>query len=134
MPSSRLRLLLPLSLALLAACAQKPVSSLIVQQNQKDKCPLNLRSGQQLMLTLSSNPTTGYRWVVKDAAPTVLLSLGPEVYTNPEDAGLVGSAGQSTWRFKATHSGDGRLLLLYQRPWEIGVEPAETFDCQITVK
>lgn len=126
-----LRLLLPLGLALLAACAQKPTSVALQQQG---KCPLRLHNGQQLVLTLPSNPTTGFRWVLKDAAAPVLRSLGPEVYSNPEDAGLVGSAGQSTWRFQAASAGEGRLLLLYQRPWENWVAPAKTFDCQVRVK
>lgn len=128
------RLLLPLTLSLLAACAQQQPSNVTLQQSQQDECPLNLHSGQQLTLTLASNPTTGFRWVVKDAAPGVLRSLGPEVYSNPEDAGLVGSAGQSTWRFQATNPGDGRLLLLYHRPWEVDVAPAKTFNCHISVK
>ncbi len=127
------RLLLPLGLSLLAACAQQP-SNVTLQQNQQDDCPLSLRSGQQLTLTLASNPTTGFRWQVKDAAAGVLRSLGPEVYSNPEDAGLVGSAGQSTWRFQAVNPGDGHLLLVYQRPWELEVAPAKTFDCHISVK
>ena len=48
--------------------------------------------------------------VVIKAAPSVLRSLGPEVYSNPEDSGLVGSAGQSSWRFEAAQPGSGRLL------------------------
>ena len=127
------RLLLPLGLALLTACAQKP-TSVTLQQSQQSRCPMTLHGGQQLILTLPSNPTTGFRWVVRDAAPGVLQSLGPEVYSNPEDAGLVGSAGQSTWRFQARQAGEGRLLLTYQRPWETGVAPAKTFDCAVRVK
>lgn len=127
------RLLLPLGLALLAACAQQP-TSLTLHQAQQSNCPLTLRLGQQLILTLPSNPTTGFRWVLRDAAPGVLQSLGPEVYSNPEDAGLVGSAGQSTWRFQARQTGAGHLLLTYQRPWETGVAPAKTFDCSLRVK
>ncbi|MFC5697402.1 protease inhibitor I42 family protein [Pseudomonas sp. GCM10022186] len=127
------RLLLPLGLALLAACAQQQTGPVLVQ-DQQDDCPLSLEQGQPLVLTLPSNPTTGFRWVVRDAAANVLQSLGPEVYSTPEDAGLVGSAGQSTWRFKANHAGEGRLHLDYQRPWEAGVAPAESFDCQISVR
>jgi inhibitor of cysteine peptidase len=125
------RVLLPLGLALLAACAHQP-SSLIVQQ--QSQCPLQLYSGQQVVLTLPSNPTTGYRWMLRDNAKNVLHSLGPEVYSNPEDAGLVGSAGQSTWRFQANQAGEGHLLLTYQRPWEPEVAPAQTFDCRLLVK
>ncbi len=127
------RLLLPLGLALLAACAQQQTGPVVVQ-DQQDDCPLSLEQGQPLVLTLPSNPTTGFRWVVRDAAANVLQSLGPEVYSTPEDAGLVGSAGQSTWRFKASQSGEGRLHLDYQRPWEADVAPAESFDCQVSVR
>ncbi|WP_324731414.1 protease inhibitor I42 family protein [Pseudomonas paeninsulae] len=125
------RLLLPLGLALLSACASQPSSQTVQQQSQ---CPLRLHSGQYVILTLPSNPTTGFRWVLRDAASNQLDSLGPEVYSNPEDAGLVGSAGQSTWRFQAKQAGEGHLLLTYQRPWETEVAPAKTFDCSIRVK
>ena len=95
---------------------------------------MTLDRGQQLILSLPSNPTTGFRWVLRDGASGVLQSLGPEVYSNPEDAGLVGAAGQSTWRFQAREAGEGRLLLTYQRPWETEVAPAQTFDCELRVK
>lgn len=124
--------LLPFAcLALLAACAHQP-SSLHLSQDKQ--CPLTLDRGQQLILSLPSNPTTGFRWVLRDGASGVLQSLGPEVYSNPEDAGLVGAAGQSTWRFQAREAGEGRLLLTYQRPWETEVAPARTFDCELRVK
>jgi inhibitor of cysteine peptidase len=127
-----LRLLASLGLGLLAACAQHPSS---ISLNQNSDCrPLRLSTGQTLVLTLPSNPTTGFRWQLKDSAPGVLKSLGPEVYSTPEDAGLVGGAGQSTWRFQASQAGQGRLLLTYQRPWEVEVAPAQTFDCQVAVK
>lgn len=128
-----LRVPLLLGLILLSACAQKP-SSVNLQQDQQGKCPLTLDSGQQLILNMPSNPTTGFRWLIRDAAANVLQSLGPEVYSNPEDAGLVGSAGRSTWRFQAKQPGEGRLLLTYERPWEVGVVPAQRFECAIRVR
>ena len=129
-----LRLTLVLGLALLSACAQKSTTSLTLHQKQQNQCPLTLHTGQQLILRMPSNPTTGFRWLVRDSAANVLQSLGPEVYSNPEDAGLVGSAGVSTWRFEAIQAGEGRLHLTYERPWEVGVVPAQRFDCQIRVK
>ncbi|BCD84090.1 peptidase inhibitor [Pseudomonas solani] len=129
-PARLPRLLLPAALMLLAACAHES-TSLVVQK--QSSCPIELDKGQLLVLTLPSNPTTGFRWVVKDAAPGVLRSLGPEVYDTPEEAGLVGGAGESTWRFNAAQSGEGRLLLVYQRPWEADVAPEQTFDCKVSV-
>ncbi|CAM3738913.1 MULTISPECIES: protease inhibitor I42 family protein [Pseudomonas] len=126
------RLLVPLSLALLAACAQKPVHN--VELDKQADCPLQLQTGQNLTLTLPSNPSTGYRWLVQNPATGILRSLGPEVYSHPEDAGVVGSAGQSVWRFQAQAAGEGHLLLVYQQPWAPEVRPVQTFDCAITVK
>lgn len=124
--------LLPLPcLALLAACSHQPTSLNLSQDGQ---CPVTLNTQQTLILSLPSNPTTGFRWDVRDGAENILQSLGPEVYSTPESNGLVGAAGVSTWRFVAREPGEGRLLLTYQQPWEPNVEPARTFDCEIRVK
>ncbi len=127
------RMLAVSSLSLLAACTQTP-HTISLDEEHSSRCPLELVQGQSVLITLRSNPTTGFRWQVQDAAPSVLRSLGPEVYSNPEDSGLVGSAGQSSWRFEATNPGGGRLLLVYRQPWEPNVAPAQTFECQITVE
>jgi inhibitor of cysteine peptidase len=134
MPSARFaRWLLPAGLTLLTACTQTP-RYLTLEADAQKHCPLSMYRGQELMLSLRSNPSTGFRWEVKEAASGVLKSLGPEVYSNPEDSGLVGSAGQSTWRYKAEQAGNGRLLMIYHRPWETDVAPAKTFDCAISVE
>ena len=125
------RLIPLLGLSLLTACAQQPAHN-VTLEDQSD-CPQQLHVGQQLILSLPSNPTTGYRWAIQDSAGGVLRSLGPEVYSNPEDAGVVGAAGQSTWRFQAFTPGSGRLRLTSQQPWAPEVNPVDTFDCAITV-
>lgn len=127
------RLTMLLGLVLLTACAQTP-SSITLEQKQQGQCPLSLQVGQQFILRLPSNPTTGFRWLLRDSAPHVLQSLGPEVYSNPQDEGLVGSAGISTWRFKVASAGEGQLALTYERPWEVGVVPAQRFDCKLEVE
>jgi inhibitor of cysteine peptidase len=131
-PVQNTRLLLALGCVLLTACAAKP-TSVTLQESQQSDCPLELNNGQTLMISLPSNPTTGFRWIVTKPAAGVLKSMGPEVYTNPEDAGMVGSGGKSTWRFKAYQAGQDALLIQYQRPWEQGVAPAKTFACEIQV-
>ena len=124
------RLFLPLSLALLAACASAPKQN--VNVDNQSACPLQLKTGQNLTLTLPSNPTTGYRWAIQDSAGGVLRGLGHEVYSSTE-SGVIGGGGQSTWRFQAFAAGQGRLRLTSQQPWEPEAEPAEVFDCAITV-
>ncbi|ENB9666957.1 protease inhibitor I42 family protein [Pseudomonas putida] len=126
------RLLVPLSFALLSACTHQP--SQPVDLDAESECPKRLQVGQILTLTLPSNPSTGYRWRVQDAASSVLHSVGSEVYSAPEEEGVVGSAGVSTWRFQASNSGDAQLVLTYQQPWAADVAPVQTFDCKIIVR
>jgi len=126
------RLLVPLIFALLCACAQHPTQP--VALDAESECPTRLQVGQALTLTLPSNPSTGYRWRVENPASNVLRSLGPEVYSAPEAEDLVGSAGVSTWRYRASSSGDAQLVLVYQQPWAADVAPVQTFDCKIIVR
>lgn len=129
MPPARLIPLLGLSL--LTACAQQPAHN-VTLEDQSD-CPQQLHVGQQLIVSLPSNLTTGYRWAIQDSAGGVLRSLGPEVYTSSDNGQLLGSGGQSTWRFQVFAPGSARLRLTSQQPWEPEAEPAQVFDCPITV-
>jgi inhibitor of cysteine peptidase len=136
-PLRPLLLTLPL---LLTACAggnaggstshASPNSVLLKSQS---KCPLNLERGQRLILRLPSNPSTGYRWTFQQAAPELLRSLGPEVYSHPDEANtMIGAEGTSTWRFEVIGQGGAPLALSYQRPWEN--EPADSFECHLQVR
>ena len=118
-------------LLLLAGCASAPSSSVAV--NDDSSCPLTLSRGQTLIVSLPSNPATGYRWALREVSAEQLKSLGPEVYSSPK-SDLIGGDGLSTWRFEAAEAGDGRLYLTYQRPWETDAEPAGLFDCRIDVQ
>lgn len=121
-------------LALLAACSHDTTRTEPVVVEKQSQCPIDLDIGQALTLTLPSNPSTGYRWQVQDAAGSVLGALGPEVYRSNDNDGMVGSDGQSTWRFRAKAAGQGRLLLVYQQPWAPQETPAQRLDCVIKVR
>lgn len=125
------RLIVPLSFALLSACAQQPTQP--VALDAESECPTRLQVGQTLTLTLPSNPSTGYRWRVEDPAANVLQSLGPEVYNAPEED-VVGSAGVSTWRYQANSVGTSQLVLVYQQPWAKDVAPVQIFECKVIVR
>lgn len=69
------RLLVPVSLALLSACATQPKNNVTVEK--LSECPVRLNNGQNMILSLPSNPTTGYRWAIQDSAGGVFESAGP---------------------------------------------------------
>jgi inhibitor of cysteine peptidase len=93
----------------------------------------SLQSGDEMTLTLASNPTTGYSWQVLQIDNAVLIQNGePEFREASSSDELVGAGGTETFRFKAADAGKTILELGYMRPWE-SVPPVETFSLQVVV-
>ena len=93
---------------------------------------VDLQKGQTLVITLESNPTTGYRWEVVEIEESILRQIG-EAEFKPESEAL-GAGGTETFRFEAVSAGKMPLALVYHRPWEEGVEPLETFSLEVVVR
>jgi inhibitor of cysteine peptidase len=81
---------------------------------------LDLRVGDQLMVVLQGNPTTGYEWsnaLLYEYA--VLRALAePEYRPTSMDTGMVGAGGLYLFRFEAVDVGSQAFRFVYQRPWE----------------
>ena len=87
--------------------------------------PIEVGKGQTFVLTLRSNPTTGYIW--QPAEPfdeRVLRFIGHEYRS--DHPGLTGAGGREIWTFKAVGTGETRIMLKYVRPWEKNAAPAKT--------
>ena len=70
---------------------------------------------------LKSNPTTGYRWLIKTYDPQ-LLTLNKHIY-QAHTTTLMGAGGVELWTFTATplalsapHKSE--IIFIYVRPWE----------------
>ncbi len=113
-----------------------PVEPEEVNVDEKDDgSQVELEQGQILVVTLESNPTTGYSWQVVEAQGSILEQMG-EAEFKQSDTGeppLVGAGGWEIFRFKAISAGQMTLKLAYRRPWEEGVEPLKTFSIQVAV-
>lgn len=96
---------------------------------------VRLRSGQDLVVRLGSNPSTGYRWQVEEVDEAILKQVGMAQYepAAPDDAPLLGQPGQETMRFQAASAGQTRLLLAYRRPWEDDAAVEKTFMLEVVV-
>jgi inhibitor of cysteine peptidase len=95
-----------------------------------------VEQGQVLVISLASNPTTGYLWEVQEVDGAILRQEGEAEYV-ASDSGqtpLAGAGGTETFRFRAEGSGETQLTLVYRRPWEEGVDPLETFSIQASVQ
>ena len=106
-----------------------------VEVNEDDnRGQVELERGQILVVTLESNPSTGYRWEQAEQYKSILLQLG-EVEFKSSDTGnppTVGAGGWEIFRFRAVSPGQISLLFFYHRSWE-DAEPVETFSIKVTV-
>lgn len=91
---------------------------------------VTLHPGDQLVIELESNPSTGYTWEVVQVDPSLLAQQGKSSF-QAASTGLVGAPGIQTLTFKALKAGSATLTLGYLRSWETGVPPVNTF--QVTV-
>lgn len=91
-----------------------------------------LEVGQTLVLSLDSNPTTGYQWQIVELDEAILEQIDYDY--EADQPALAGSGGKEVWRFQARSSGSTTLSLGYRRSWEEGVEPIQTFSMEVVVR
>jgi len=114
-----------------------PVELEEINVDEKDDgSQVELEQGRILVVTLESNPTTGYRWEQVETQESILQQMGEAEFKPSETGGppLVGAGGWEIFRFKAISAGQMTLQLVYHRPWEEGVEPLKTFSLQVVVR
>jgi inhibitor of cysteine peptidase len=95
---------------------------------------VTITKGQNLLLKLPSNPTTGYKWTVSSTDRTFGYPA-TESFTANGDA--VGSGGiqKFTWKTNGPFDtvGTHKVTLQYSRSWETHVAPAKTFSFSVKV-
>jgi inhibitor of cysteine peptidase len=90
-----------------------------------------VRVGDTVAVRLSANPTTGFGWNLADAGgPPILQLLGTPRFERPAGQPL-GAPGAQVYRFKVVSAGQGVLRLLYQRPWEKGIQAARKWEVAV---
>jgi inhibitor of cysteine peptidase len=96
---------------------------------------VDVRKGQVLVVTLESNPTTGYSWEVANATEGILTQKGEAEYVQGNAGNnLLGAGGTETFRFDVVGTGEANLKLIYHRTFEPGVEPAQTYEVALTAR
>ena len=84
---------------------------------------VNTKPDHEIVVTLASNPTTGYQWQVMKPLAESTVKLVSHVYDHPQ-TGLVGAGGQEIWVFRTLGPGEAEIVLGYLRSWEKGKLPA----------
>lgn len=93
---------------------------------------LPLGAGETFILSLYSNPTTGYGWYYREELDgEVLAEIDARFHPGSD---LAGAGGMDKRLFEAVGPGETWIRLDYTRPWETGVEPEETFELLVQVR
>lgn len=87
--------------------------------------------GDELVLSLPENPTTGYRWQLNP--PGKSLVLESDRFELQEKA-MTGAAGIRQFSFCVSAAGQARLRLALIREWETDKPPLENFSLLIEVQ
>ncbi len=119
--------------AVLAGCASlQPQTPTVVQASQSGGA-IRMLQGDTLVVTLDSNPSSGYRWQVRPIDGALLQQIGSADLLPAEVApGTVGAANDTVYRFRAAAPGTGPLELAYLRPFETA-PPQRTVRYDVTV-
>lgn len=97
-----------------------------------DKAPISSSLGEPFIIALPSNPTTGFSWQM-DYDRTILTLTGKDYVQDPSAGGRVGAGGTEKFTFQGVRTGNTKITLKYQRPWE-SIPPAETRVFNVTIK
>ena len=93
-----------------------------------------------LVVTLGSNPSTGYQWnetpVLVTASKYPILSQESHEFIAPQstDGGIVGAPGKEVWVFDSIRTGYTAISFNYSRPWEGGDKDTWTLSINVNVQ
>ena len=125
--------------ATVAACtlfqgSPKPPPEPVTVSADQSGTSVALASGQDLVVRLPSNPTTGYRWIYVEPKDAVLRVDGPSSYEVQSAGGAAGAGGTEIWKLAPLKPGQQQLRFEYRRPWEQEVAPSRVATYTVTVK
>ncbi|MBI4706631.1 MAG: protease inhibitor I42 family protein [Candidatus Omnitrophica bacterium] len=94
---------------------------------------IEINAGEDVIITLDANPTTGYTWEIAKPLDKIILGKISSSYV-PEETGRVGSGGKEIWVIKTLKPGKTKAIFHYLRSWEKNVPPVKTETFLIIVK
>jgi inhibitor of cysteine peptidase len=89
--------------------------------------------GGSLVVTLESNPSTGFEWGLTSISDEAVLELVDHKFESGGTS-AIGAPGNEVWTFNALKKGKSTLSMEYTQPWAQGAEPAKTFVLTVDVK
>jgi inhibitor of cysteine peptidase len=103
-------------------------------QPPSDATPLSVTVGEDFVISLEANHSTGYAWELASDLPTWLRFIRSEYKVPVTDPPMVGAGGVEEWTFRASAEGTATVTFEYRRPWEPDQPPAQRKTFVITAR
>ena len=95
----------------------------------------NAEIGYTIMVTLGSNPTTGFTWPdIAQISNQEIVKQTDHKFVSPDQTAVPGASGKDVWTFKALKTGPTTISMDYSQPWADGEKAEWTFIATIIVK
>ncbi|MDD5432102.1 MAG: protease inhibitor I42 family protein [Candidatus Omnitrophica bacterium] len=94
---------------------------------------INVTVGENIVIILESNRTTGYLWRLGSDLNDDKIEFVKSNYFASKTK-LLGAPGKETWIFKALKPGRLTLVFEYRRPWEKKLKPIKIENFTIIIK
>ncbi len=96
---------------------------------------IDIPVGGMLVITLCSNPTTGFQWSeTANISDTAVLKQVSHEFIPSQGANQTGAAGKEIWSFRALSEGESLVSFEYSRPWQGGEKGEWTFELEVEVE
>ncbi|KLU55563.1 hypothetical protein EL84_26365 [Paenibacillus sp. VT-400] len=102
---------------------------MIISESDNGKC-FHLRVGDQIKITLTWNPSTGYIWM-EEFFPELKNVVILESEHSSSDQKISGGSSIRTLTYTAMVIGKRKLKFNYQRPWDY--EAVKNFEITVNV-
>jgi inhibitor of cysteine peptidase len=93
--------------------------------------PIRVSMGDQPVLRLASNPSTGFSWSLGASLDESIVRLEGSRYVADRRV-MPGSGGTELWTFRTVGRGSTAIVMRYARPWED--EGATVSEFQLEVR
>lgn len=92
--------------------------------------------GDQVKVTLCSNPTTGFSWQPPEISDASVVSIADSTFVAPASGTeqVVGAAGTDHVTFQVMAKGTSTVVLHYSQPWAGGTSSEWTYTLTVTAK
>ncbi len=118
---------------LLSGCGSERTPDPVYVSEGESGQAVPLSEGQELFVTLTSNPSTGYGWSYQSSTSGVLGTVG-EVEYLPDQPVLPGSGGRERFHLTALHAGRTTLAFQYRQQWDTSSPAQESATYDIVVQ